>query len=303
MISRLIYITIKLVSCIPLPLCRWIGKMLGRFISLFSTRRTQVSLHNIEMCFGQPLGPKGAKRLNRAVILHFAQMVFEVPHILNMNKVNLNKYVVFHNEENLRNAYKKGKGVFIVTGHFGNWELMAAAISLRFGRLSIVARPFDFKPLDRVMVTLRSRFGAEIIPKQKAMRRLLNTIKQKRMVGILLDQNVDWYAGVFVKFLGEWACTNKGLALLALKTGAPVIPAFCVRQKDGPYRIYFEDEIRLKKTGDKTKDVEENTVLFTNVIEYYIRRHPEQWLWFHQRWKTRPYCVLPDMGNEERSIR
>ena len=299
MVSRLIYICIKLVSFTPLPVSRFLGRILAGVLSFLPLRRTTVSLENIRRSYNGSMGLEGAKKLNRKVLLHFSRMLFEVPHILNINKNNLEKYVTFVHEENLHRALKKGKGAFILTGHFGNWEIISAAISLRFGRLSIVARPFDFKPLDRVMQDLRSRFGGEIIPKQKAMRKILDSIRKKRIVGILLDQNVDWYAGVFVKFLGRWACTNKGLALLALKTGAPVIPAFSVRHKDGRYRIVFEDEVRLIETGDKTKNVEENTALFTRVIEDYVLKYPDQWLWFHQRWKTRPYCPLPaSYGNE-----
>ena len=126
------------------------------------------------------------------------------------------------------------------------------------------------------------------------MRRLLGAIKEKKAIGILLDQNVDWYEGVFVKFLGRWACTNKGLALIALKSGTPVLPAFPVRQSDGRFRIMFGKELELIRTGDKTRDVEDNTALFSGVIEKYILQYPGQWFWFHQRWKTRNYCPLPD---------
>jgi KDO2-lipid IV(A) lauroyltransferase len=126
------------------------------------------------------------------------------------------------------------------------------------------------------------------------MRRVMKAIREKNMVGILLDQNVDWYEGVFAKFLGRWACTNKGLAVMALRTGAPVVPAFAVRQKDGRYHIIFEDEIELVRTGDQTKDIEQNTALFTDIIETYIRRYPDHYFWFHRRWKTQPYCPLPD---------
>ena len=233
--------------------------------------------------------------LNRDVIVHFARMIFEVPHILRLNKRNVHKYVSFVHEERLKNALNKGKGVFLLTGHFGNWELMSAAISIYFDNLSVVVRPADSESLDRVLTKLRTRFGAGIIPKQKAMRKILDNINRKRIVGILLDQNVDWYAGVFVKFLGRWACTNKGLALLALKTGAPVIPVFPVRDEAGRYRIIFEDEVKLIRSGDKTKDIEENTALFTRVIEDYVKKYPDHWLWFHKRWKTLPYCHLPDM--------
>ena len=107
------------------------------------------------------------------------------------------------------------------------------------------------------------------------------------MIGILLDQNVDWYQGAFIPFLGRWACTNKGLALLARKTGTPVIPVFAVRDGNGRHRMVFEKEIELRKTGDKIRDIEDNTALFNGMIESYVRKHPDQWLWFHRRWKTK----------------
>ena len=114
------------------------------------------------------------------------------------------------------------------------------------------------------------------------------------MVGILLDQNVDWYEGVFVPFLGKPACTNKGLALLARKTGAPVIPVFSVKQADGRYRIIFEKELPAIDTGGGTGDMEENTRQYNRVIERYVMRFPDHWFWFHRRWKTKPYCSLSE---------
>ncbi|MBW2609147.1 MAG: lysophospholipid acyltransferase family protein [Deltaproteobacteria bacterium] len=294
MTKRLIYIIGKLVSRIPLSVGRFSGKLLGIALSMIPMKRTRVARENIQKAFDGSMEKAEMNKIYRKVILHFGQLLFEIPHIIELNQGNLDKYVYFKNEENLIKAIEKGRGVFLLTGHFGNWELMSAAISLRFGSLSIVARPFDFQPLDRLMNSLRTSFGTELIPKQRAMRKLMRAIRQNRMVGILLDQNVDWYDGVFINFLGRSACTNKGLALMALKTGAPVIPVFSVRQKDGRYRIVFENEVRLKRSGDKTKDVEENTALFTGVIEDYIRQYPDHWFWFHMRWKTRPYWRLPD---------
>ena len=124
-------------------------------------------------------------------------------------------------------------------------------------------------------------------------------IKRNKMVGVLLDQNVDWYEGVFINFLGRPACTSKGLALMALKTDVPVIPAFTVRKTDGRYRVIFGEEIQLKRSGDRTRDVEENTELFTRAIEYYIKKYPDHWFWFHRRWKTLPYCSIqvPNPGD------
>lgn len=294
MIYRLIYLTIKLISNMPLSAGRFIGKILAVLFLMVPIKRKKTSLENIRKCFGNQMSKDELKRLNRKVARHFGQMFLEVPHIIKFTSENLDQYVNFVGEDNLTDAIKKGKGVFILTGHFGNWEWMSAAVSLRFGGLSVVARPFDFYPLERLMSNLRSRFGAEIIPKQKAMRRLLMAIKQNRMVGILLDQNVDWYDGVFVDFLGRKACSNKGLALMALKTGSPVIPAFPVRAKNGQYRIYLGEEIELIRTGDKIKDVEMNTALFTAVIGYYVKKYPDQWFWFHRRWKTKSFCRLSD---------
>ena len=129
------------------------------------------------------------------------------------------------------------------------------------------------------------------------MGRILRLLKQGETVGVLLDQNVSWQEGVFVNFFGELACTNAGLALLALKTGAPVIPAFNLRQADGRYRVVMGPEIPVIRTGDKDLDVEKNTELFTSVIEGYIRENPDHWFWLHQRWKTRPWQAKRMKGN------
>lgn len=294
MIYKLIYSVVLLLSVIPFHVGQFLGKLLAMGFSMIPMTRTAVSLNNIRESFGDSIDEVEAKRINRKVLRHFGQMLFEVPHILRLNQRNRDRYVYFLNEGHLYEALKKGRGVFVLTAHFGNWELMCASISFTLGNSTVIARPFDFHPLDRLMNELRSRFGTDVIPKHRAMRKIIAAVKKNEAVGILLDQNVDWYDGVFVKFFGRWACTNKGLALIAMKTGTPVIPTFSVKQKDGRYCIVFEKEVPLINTGDKTRDVEENTALFTGVIEKYIKQYPDQWFWFHRRWKTLPYCKLPD---------
>jgi len=292
MLYRLIRAILLLMSYIPLPLARFKGKGLGTIAYLIPMSRKAVALHNIRQSFPR-MTECEAKRLLRRVYRHFGQMFFEIPHVFRMRPHTVDKYVLFQGQEHLINAMSKKKGVFFLTAHFGNWELMSAAVSIRFGNTAVVARPADFPPMDRMISELRSRFGTEIIPKQKGMRRILTLVKENKLVGILLDQNVDWYEGAFVPFLGRWACANKGLALLALRTGTPVIPAFPVRQRDGRYRLIFEREVELLRTGDKTRDVEDNTALFTGIIESYVRNYPDHWFWFHKRWKTKNYCELP----------
>jgi KDO2-lipid IV(A) lauroyltransferase len=292
MLYRLIRTMLLLMSHIPLPLAQLKGKGLGTIAYLIPMSRKSVALENIQQSFTN-ITESEAKNLLRSMYMHFGQMFFEIPHVFRMRPQTVHKYVLFEGQEHLMNAMSKKRGVFFLTAHFGNWELMCAAVSLRFGNLAVVARPADFAPLDRIINELRSLFGTEIIPKQKGMRRLLTLIKENKLVGILLDQNVDWYEGAFVPFLGRWACANKGLALLALRTGTPVVPVFPVRQRDGRYRLIFEREVELVRTGDKTKDVEDNTALFTSIIERYVRSYPDHWFWFHKRWKTKNYCELP----------
>ena len=293
-ISHMLNSLVAILGLIPIRVGQSFGRLLGRFLGIAAVGPMKSSLNGLRSVFGDRMSEKELKRLNRRFVLHFAQMLFEVPHIFRLNLNNLHRYVYFENEEILTEALAKGKGCFLLTGHFGNWELMSAATTLRFQTSGIaVARPADFAPVEDLLMRLRTRFGTEIIPKKKAMKKLLMGTRKNKAMGILLDQNVDWYEGVFVPFLGQPACTNKGLALIAMKTGAPVIPIFSARQPDGRYRVVFEKEVALIHTGSKLSDTEENTALFNRIINKYIYWYPEQWFWFHKRWKTKPSCPFP----------
>lgn len=288
-IYRLISVSIRGMAHIPYSIGQCKGRGLGLLAYLIPMDRKKVALENIKQSFPGISGCE-AKRLLRRVYMHFGSMLFEIPHIINLTSENLDRYVIFEGIENLDRALSKDKGVFVLTAHFGNWELMSAAVTLMWHKTAVVARPADFLPLERAITRLRSWHGAKIIPKQRAMRQLMQTVKEKQIIGILLDQNVDWYEGVFVPFLGRWACTNKGLALIALRTRTPVVPAFPTRQKDGRYRITLEKEMALRDTGDKNADMEANTEAFTRIIEKYVREYPDHWFWYHKRWKTKNYC-------------
>jgi KDO2-lipid IV(A) lauroyltransferase len=289
---RLIRLAIRMMSHIHYPLAQHMGRGLGAIAYFIPMSRKKVALENIKRSF--PATPeREAETLLRRVYVHFGQMFFEIPHIFRMTHNTLDRYVILDGEENVVNALSRNKGVFFLTAHFGNWEFLCAAGSLMTGNLAVIARPADFKPLDRVIGEIRTLFGTEVILKQKALRRVRSALRENKLIGILLDQNVDWYEGIYVPFFGRWACTNKGLALLAVMTGTPVVPAFPVKQKDGRYRLIFEKEVELRRTGDRTRDIEENTELFTNIIEKYIRKYPDHWFWFHKRWKTKNYCPLP----------
>jgi len=254
----------------------------------------KVAFEGLKQAYGSSMSDSAIEELLKKVCSHFVTMLFELPCLLRFSPENFREYVIIKNEENIINALSKGKGCFALTAHIGNWELMSIATSCLLGEnaCSVVARPLDFYPLERLISRLRSIQGTEIIAKNGGMRRILKAAKENRAVGILLDQNVDWYEGVFTPFMGAPACTNKGLAMMAIMNNIPVVPVFSFRRPDGKYEIIFGNEVDITVSGDKQKDIEENTCKFTAIIEKAINSHPEQWFWFHKRWKTKPFSEL-----------
>lgn len=173
--------------------------------------------------------------------------------------------------------------------HFGNWELAAIAISLFLKPVAVIYRHLDNSILDDLVLQVRSATGNSPIPKERAMRQMLRSLKRNEILGILIDQNVAWQEGVFVDFFGRPACTTNGLALLALHTEAPVVPAYIVRLANGKYRMIIQEEVQVIRTGNEDEEILINTQNFTRVIEDTVRMYPDQWLWIHQRWKTKPW--------------
>jgi len=176
--------------------------------------------------------------------------------------------------------------------HFGNWELEAAVFSLLVSPVTVIYRPLDSKLLDDLVLHVRSASGNIPLAKDRAMRQMLRVLKDNGVLGILVDQNMAWQEGVFVDFFGRPACTTDGLSLLALHTGAPVVPAFLIRQPNGKYRFVVGEEVPTVRTGDKAHDVLVNTQNYTRIVEETVRRYPDQWLWVHQRWKTKTCQVV-----------
>jgi KDO2-lipid IV(A) lauroyltransferase len=189
-------------------------------------------------------------------------------------------------------AHAKGKGVLVITCHMGNFEMLIPAIEGTGLKGYAIYRKLDFEPLERLIRRLRQRFGVTMIPIRGASRKIDAVLRAGGVVGTLLDQNVDWYQGVFVDFFGRPACTNSGLAALAIRTKAPVLPMYTMRE-NREFLIEFLPEIPLEDTGDRIKDLENNTQNYTAAIEAMVRRYPDQYFWVHNRWKTKSYCMLP----------
>jgi len=290
--NNFITLLFRFTGLIPRSWAVKIGDFVGAGLYAVSRKHRQIAIENLTRVFGSSKNKHEIETLCRDVFKNLSQIVFEMGWSLWMREKDYRKYFSIEGMDNAIKAQKQNKGVLLLTAHMGNWEL-APCVSSLFGHdISIIYRPLDFLPLDRFFVHFRSRFGAKMIPKEGAMRSVLRSLKQGAAVVVLMDQNVDWYEGVFVDFFKEPAATNKGLALLALKTEAPVIPYFLVREGSG-FKVVIGDEVPIIKTGDKTKDIEVNTQQYNRIIESFIIQYPEQWFWVHQRWKTRPYNLWP----------
>jgi len=287
--------TIRVLGLIPRDLGLGIGQALGRLLFAFDKKHRAIAIDNIRRAFGTELRSSEVISIARQVFRNLGCMVFEIAWSFGLDPGSFDKYFKMQGQENFYKAMEKGKGVLLLTAHMGNWELFTIIAHMVKIPAHVVYRPLDSEPLDEAVKQLRCRFGAKLIPttNRRAIVKVLNTLKGNECVAMLMDQNVDYYNGVFVDFFGRRACTNKGMAILALRTGAPVVPVFMVRDKAG-FRAEALPEIPLTRTGDKQKDIECNTAKYNQAIEAFVRRYPDQWFWVHQRWKTRPYSTWPD---------
>lgn len=291
-LADLIFGLVRGIGRLSAPTRRKIGNLLGDAGFRLDRKHREIALANLEFAFGSELDESQRQALARDVYRNLGQILFEVGWSLAASPAEQCRRVRIEGLEHYRAAYAKGKGVLVITAHMGNWELLPIVAHRAAIPISVLYRPLDFKPLNIFFERLRTRFGARLIPTMHAMKPILRTLKNKGVVAILMDQSVDWYDGVWVDFFGHRTCTSKGMALIARKTGAPVLPAFLYRQEWG-YQAVFGPEIPLVATGDKTKDLQANTLRYGKAIEAGIRRHPEQWFWVHRRWKKRPYCHWP----------
>lgn len=189
----------------------------------------------------------------------------------------------------LREAEKNGRGIIFLTGHVGSWELLSFGWSALEYPISFLVRPIDNPRVEKMIETIRTRFGNRAIDKKSAARQALRVLREGGTLGILSDLNSHPHEGVFVPFFGKLACTTAGIATLALKTDAVVIPTCAVWDKQKKRYFFRADApVEIIRTGDPRKDVELNTARFAAAMERIIRLYPDQWLWIHKRWKTRP---------------
>jgi Kdo2-lipid IVA lauroyltransferase/acyltransferase len=279
---------IKFIGALPRPLARAAGITLARIVYLLHSRLRRVGMRNLEMAFPKMTRSQRAKIL-RGVFTSFGRQAAEVCLFPTYTRENVSRIVAYDGFENFEAALARGKGVLFLTAHIGGWELSAFAHSLQGHPLHVVMRPLDNVYLDRLTRRYRTMHGNTMVDKDDFVRGLLSAMKAGETVGILMDTNMTPPQGVFVDFFGIPACTASGLARIALRTDAAVVPGFTIWDPAlKKYRLRFEPAVELVRTGDDEADAVANTAKFTKIIEEYVRKYPDQWLWVHRRWKTRP---------------
>ena len=284
---------IKILGAMPRPLSRAFAMGISQVVYLLHFRLRQVGMRNLAMVFPEKSEAERA-RILRGVFASLGRQLAELCQFPKYTPENIDEVVTYDGLENYERAYARRKGVLFLTAHFGGWELSAFAHSLYGHWLHIVMRPMDNQYLDQLLQNYRTMHGNKTVAKDDFVRGLLAAMKAGETVGILMDTNMTPPQGIFVDFFGIPACTASGLARIALRTDAAVVPGFTIWDPAlRKYRLRFDPALELIRSGDLEADIAANTQLFTRVIEDYVRKYPDQWLWVHRRWKTRPEGQAP----------
>jgi Kdo2-lipid IVA lauroyltransferase/acyltransferase len=291
-IYRLIRLLIFLMGSLPRKTLNAVSDRLGLLWFIIDKRHRNVVLKNVDKAYPGKFTAPELEVFAKKIFKNLASIIFEVAWSQRLTNDQLQKYITVKGLDSLTAAHKKGRGVIVLTCHMSNFELMTTSLLNTNYRGFCLYRKLDFKPLDKWIHESRQRYGVKMISLKGASKKITKILRQEGIVATLLDQNVDWYEGVWVNFFNRPACTNGRLAALAVKTRAPVVPLFARRMGEH-YILEFLPEIPVQVTRDRIKDIEINTQNFTTAIESMVRRCPEQYFWVHNRWKTKPYCLLP----------
>jgi len=276
-----------LTSRLPRRAALALGEGLGRVLGDLDRRHVAIAVENLRRSFPH-WDEARLLQTARGVYGHFGSVLFETLWLRGRPAEQVLDLVEIVGREHVEAAMAAGRGVVFPTAHIGSWEVNALAHGLVFGSLKVVARSLDNPGLEARLRSVRTQGGNVVIYKQKALAQILRTLREGGSVGILVDQNVQEKDGIFVDFFGRAAATTTVAAALAVKTGCALVPGHTRRLPSGRYRVTYEPALRCTPTGDRAADIAALTQKATSCIEAWIRAVPEQWLWMHRRWHTRP---------------
>ncbi len=259
-----------------------IAKAIASGLYKYHKRYYKIARANLDFVYGSSKSSSEKEQIIKDMFLNLAQNLGSFIENQNISKAKLLKKVTFKNEEVLLNALKSNKPIVFITAHQSNWEILPLAISAKYQPLTGVGRPLKQPWLDKILQKNRQQFQIEMISKFGAMRKMVKTVKAKRLLGLLVDQNLE---GVEVEFFGKRTIHTNSAAILANKFGAIVIPAFITRVGFEKYEATFYEPISIEKSGDDAQDIINHTQKQAAITEKVIKESPHEWLWIHRRWK------------------
>jgi Kdo2-lipid IVA lauroyltransferase/acyltransferase len=282
------WLLLKSLGILPRPFALRTGRAIGELAHLVLPHLRQNAERNLQIAL--PDIEEGERaRIKRGVFRNLGRLLGEISQFPRMNSKNISSIVTYEGLENYLIAKAQGRGVILLTGHIGAWELSVFAHSIYGHPMSFLARTVDNPLVERLADSYRTMYGNHGIDKKNSVRQVLRILKAGGVVGILADLNTTREEGVFCDFFGVQACTTAGVATLALRTEAIVLPGYLIWEDQAQiHRLHFEKPVEIINTGNQKEDVIKNTARCTKVLESIIRRHPDQWLWIHRRWRTRP---------------
>ncbi len=288
-VARFVALTL---NCLSLPIALKAGEGLGRLCYRLDRRHRRIVDENLTTAFAKEKEVREREKIAMGAFEHLGHMIAECSRLPHISNETLREWVEVCGLEHYHAAKAMGRGVLFVTAHLGNWECMPAVLAATGHPVHLIARPLNNPLLDAWVNAWRARGGGVVISKHAPPAKLVKLLKQGETVGLLLDQNTALREAVFVDYFGRPAATHKGLAVLALRTEAPVLPIFIYRIR-GRHRLEIEAPLKITRSDNLHHDIMHLTACVTQIIERYVRRYPGQWLWGHKRWKTRPTSVTP----------
>lgn len=284
----LVWTAVKLLGLPPRSVARGLGALIGKTALVLTPRLRRAGLRNLSLAFPETSLPQ-RQQILRNLYRNLGWLLAEFCQMPRYTRAGTRSFLRYEGLDHYLAARDQGKGVLVLTGHLGAWELSSFYHSLMGYPMSIVIRRLDNPLVDNLVNRIRCLHGNKVLHKDDFARGLLASMRRGETVGILMDTNMTPPQGAFVDFFGHLACTGSGLARVARKTGAQVLPGFLLWDPETrQYVLRFGAALELVATEDTEQDALANTALFTKVIEDYIRQYPDQWLWVHRRWKTRP---------------
>ncbi len=272
------------VSLLPRKISLKIGNLLGSIVFKFSSHQRKIAYENIRHSLNLD-DEKLVKLYIKRCYQNLGKTAVEFMRFPKTSQKSIQEFVQFDGIHHVENALSIGNGAIILTGHFGNWELLAASISTNIAPLTPIVRELRSPRLNELVTKYRKKAGYSTIDRNTGVRDALRCLRSNNLLGIVADVDTT-VNGVFVDFFGRPAYTPYSPIAFALKTGAAILPSFIIRQPDGSHQAIIEPPMELRLTDQKEQDIIENTQKFTKIIETYIRKYPEQWIWMHERWKT-----------------